>query len=103
MQPLAPFALSAISKNRWVTSTNWFNLSSPALNEMIDSVTVHDHLNNPTLNLLDLCLTGAWRLERENVRAIAGSCWFLAPFRQEVIDAVNTPVFASARAPPTID
>lgn len=72
------------------------SLPFPALYEMIDGVTVPDLLNNPTLDLLEPFLEGAKKLEREGVRAITGSCGFLALFQQELAAAVDIPVFASS-------
>ncbi|WP_281856780.1 aspartate/glutamate racemase family protein [Litoreibacter halocynthiae] len=72
------------------------SLPFPVLYEMIDGVTVPDLLNNPTPDLLEPFLEGARKLEREGVRAITGSCGFLALFQQELAAAVNIPVFASS-------
>lgn len=66
------------------------------LYEMIDGVTVPILLNNPTSKLLQPFIEGAKRLEREGVRAITGSCGFLALFQKELAAAVNIPVFASS-------
>ncbi|WP_298835830.1 aspartate/glutamate racemase family protein [uncultured Roseobacter sp.] len=71
-------------------------LPFPVLYEMIDGVTVPDLLNNPTPDLLEPFLAGARKLEREGVRAITGSCGFLALFQRELAAAVNIPVFASS-------
>ena len=59
-------------------------------------MTVPDLLNSPTPTLLEPFLKGAKRLEREGVRAITGSCGFLALFQKELAAAVNIPVFASS-------
>lgn len=72
------------------------SLPFPVLYEMIDGVTVPDLLNNPTPDLLDPFIAGAKKLEREGVRAITGSCGFLALFQQELAAAVDIPVFASS-------
>lgn len=72
------------------------SLPFPVLYEMIDGVTVPDLLNNPTPELLEPFLTGARKLEREGVRAITGSCGFLALFQRELAAAVDIPVFASS-------
>jgi hypothetical protein len=71
-------------------------LTFPVLYEMIDGVTVPDLLNNPSPDLLEPFLKGAQRLEREGVRAITGSCGFLALFQKELAAAVTIPVFASS-------
>ena len=71
-------------------------LQFPVLYEMINGVTVPGLLNNPSLELLEPFLAGAKRLEREGVRAITGSCGFLALFQKELAAAVDIPVFASS-------
>ncbi len=72
------------------------SLSFPVLYEMIDGVTVPTLLNNPTPELLAPFIEGAKRLEAEGVRAITGSCGFLALFQKELAAAVSVPVFASS-------
>ncbi len=47
-------------------------------------------------SLLEPFVTGARELEAEGVRAITGSCGFLALFQRELADAVAVPVFASS-------
>ncbi len=72
------------------------SLPFPILYEMIDGVTVPHLLSNPTPEPLEPFLAGAQKLEREGVRAITGSCGFLALFQKELAAAVNIPVFASS-------
>ena len=72
------------------------SLSFPVLYEMIEGVTVPDLLNNPSRELLEPFVVGARNLEREGVRAITGSCGFLALFQRELAAAVNIPVFSSS-------
>ncbi|WP_171119315.1 aspartate/glutamate racemase family protein [Ruegeria sp. HKCCA5463] len=72
------------------------SLPFPVLYEMIDGVTVPTLLNNPTPDLLNPFIKGAQRLEAEGVRAITGSCGFLALFQKELAAAVSVPVFASS-------
>ncbi|WP_298850116.1 aspartate/glutamate racemase family protein [uncultured Ruegeria sp.] len=72
------------------------SLPFPVLYEMIDGVTVPTLLNNPTPELLDPFIKGAQRLEAEGVRAITGSCGFLALFQKELAAAVTVPIFASS-------
>ena len=74
------------------------SLPFPVLYEMIDGVTVPDLLKNPSLELLEPFLIGAKKLEREGVRAITGSCGFLALFQRELAAAVNIPVFSSRKS-----
>ncbi|WP_164661689.1 aspartate/glutamate racemase family protein [Tropicibacter sp. Alg240-R139] len=71
-------------------------LPFPVLYEMIDGITVPTLLNNATPELLDPFIKGAQRLEAEGVRAITGSCGFLALFQRELAAAVSVPVFASS-------
>lgn len=72
------------------------SLPFPVIYEMIDGVTVPDLLNNPSPELLEPFLIGAKMLEREGVRAITGSCGFLALFQKELAAAVDIPVFSSS-------
>lgn len=72
------------------------SLPFPLLYAMIDGVTVPDLLNTPSPALLEPFVQGAKRLEREGVRAITGSCGFLALFQRELAAAVSVPVFASS-------
>ncbi len=72
------------------------SLPFPVLYEMIDGITVPTLLNNPTPELLAPFIEGAKRLEAEGVRAITGSCGFLALFQKELAAAVSVPVFASS-------
>ena len=72
------------------------SLPFPVLYEMIDGITVPDLLNNPSPDLLAPFVAGAQNLEAEGVRAITGSCGFLALFQKQLAASVNVPVFASS-------
>ncbi|WP_298975259.1 aspartate/glutamate racemase family protein [uncultured Roseobacter sp.] len=72
------------------------SLPFPVLYEMIEGVKVPDLLHDPSPALLEPFLEGARRLERSGVRAITGSCGFLALFQKELAAAVDIPVFASS-------
>ncbi|MFK7869600.1 MAG: aspartate/glutamate racemase family protein [Roseobacter sp.] len=72
------------------------SLPFPVLYEMVEGVRVPDLLHNPTPDLLQPFVTGARKLEQEGVRAITGSCGFLALFQKELSAAVDIPVFASS-------
>ncbi|WP_171238000.1 aspartate/glutamate racemase family protein [Ruegeria sp. HKCCA5763] len=72
------------------------SLPFPVLYKMISGITVPTLLNNPTPELLAPFIEGAKRLEAEGVRAITGSCGFLALFQKELAAAVSVPVFASS-------
>ncbi len=59
---------------------NPFGLPFPVLYETVDGVTVADLLCDPAPELIEPFLEGARHLEGEGVRAITGSCGFLAMF-----------------------
>ena len=71
-------------------------LSFPVLYEIVSGVTVPKLLNDPTPDLLAPFIDAAKRLEAEGVRAITGSCGFLALFQRELAAAVDVPLFASS-------
>lgn len=64
--------------------------------EMLDGITVPELLNNPTGEMKDRVIDAARRLEAKGVRAITGSCGFLALFQDEIAAAVSVPVFVSS-------
>ena len=64
--------------------------------EMLDGITVPELLNNPTGAMKDRVIDAAKRLEARGVRAITGSCGFLALFQHEIAAAVSVPVFVSS-------
>lgn len=64
--------------------------------EMLDGLTVPDLLNSPSPEMLQPLLDAARNLERKGVKAITGSCGFLALFQREIAQAVNIPVFVSS-------
>ncbi len=68
----------------------------PIVHKVIKGVTVKKLLREPSAAQLDLFIAAARELEAEGVRAITGSCGFLALFQQELADAVNVPVFMSS-------
>lgn len=72
------------------------SLPFPVLYETIKGVTVPKLLNDPSPDMLQPFIDAAQRLEVEGVRAITGSCGFLALFQRELSDAVSIPVFASS-------
>lgn len=71
-------------------------LTFPVLYETVRGATVAKLINDPAPEFIDPFLDAARRLEQEGVRAITGSCGFLALFQQELADAVRVPVFASS-------
>ncbi len=71
-------------------------LPFPLLYETVTGVTVPKLLDNPTAEMLAPFVAAAKRLEAEGVRAITGSCGFLALFQKELSEAVSIPVFSSS-------
>ena len=71
-------------------------LTFPALYETVKGVTVPKLLDHPTSDMLQPFVEAAKRLESEGVRAITGSCGFLALFQKELSEAVSIPVFSSS-------
>ena len=64
--------------------------------EILHGITVPELLNNPSPDMLEPILAAARRLEAQGVRAITGSCGFLAMFQKEITEAVSIPVFVSS-------
>ena len=64
--------------------------------EILHDLTVPKLLNNPSPDMLEPILDAARRLEAQGVKAITGSCGFLAMFQKEVAEAVSIPVFVSS-------
>ena len=71
-------------------------LSFPVLYETVKGATVAKLINRPSADFIAPFLDAAVRLEADGVRAITGSCGFLALFQQELSAAVSVPVFASS-------
>ena len=68
----------------------------PVKYEMLDGITVPELLNNPNGAMKDRIIDAARRLEKKGVRAITGSCGFLALFQNEIAAAVSDPVIVTA-------
>ena len=64
--------------------------------EILQGLTVPKLLNNPSPQMIAPLIEAARRLERSGVKAITGSCGFLALFQAEIAAAVNVPVFGSS-------
>ena len=64
--------------------------------EMLEGLTVPDVLNSPDDAMKSRIIDAARRLEAKGVRAITGSCGFLALFQSDVAAAVSVPAFMSA-------
>lgn len=71
-------------------------LSFPVLYETVKGATVANLVNRPTPDFIAPFIDAARRLEIDGVRAITGSCGFLALFQKELSAAVAVPVFASS-------
>lgn len=71
-------------------------LSFPVLYQTISGATVAKLLNDPPDNFVEPFIEAARHLEEQGVRALTGSCGFLALFQRELAAAVNVPVFASS-------
>lgn len=64
--------------------------------EILHGITVPELLQNPSDEMLAPILAAAQRLEAQGVKAITGSCGFLALFQSQVAKAVSVPVFLSS-------
>ena len=71
-------------------------LNFTVLYETVKGATVRQLINNPTEEFIAPFIEAAKRLEDEGVRAITGSCGFLALFQKELAAAVDIPVFVSS-------
>ena len=71
-------------------------LSFPVLYAIVKGMTVKRLIEQPSVEMLKPFIAAAQHLESEGVRAITGSCVFLALFQKELASAVNIPVFASS-------
>ena len=64
--------------------------------ETVAGATVQKLLNDPKPEFILPFIEAAKRLQQAGVKAITGSCGFLALFQQELADAVDIPLFASS-------
>lgn len=71
-------------------------LDFTVLYETVHGATVKTLITNPSSEFIAPFIEAAKRLESEGVRAITGSCGFLALFQKELSEAVSIPVFASS-------
>jgi Asp/Glu/hydantoin racemase len=72
------------------------SLSFTTSYEIITGLTIPVLLNNPSPDMIAPLIAAAQRLEKSGVKAITGSCGFLALFQNEIAAAVNVPVFVSS-------
>ncbi len=68
----------------------------PLLYKTVQGATVERLIQNRDPDLLKPFIAAAKELEREGVKAITGSCGFLALHQAAIADAVNVPVFMSS-------
>jgi hypothetical protein len=68
----------------------------PVLYKTVKGATVDRLIHGRDPALLEPFIDAARELEREGVRAITGSCGFLALHQRQIADAVNVPVFMSS-------
>lgn len=64
--------------------------------EILTGISVPDLLYNPTPEMEAQIVDAARRLEQQGVKAITGSCGFLAIYQQAIVEAVSIPVFVSS-------
>jgi hypothetical protein len=72
------------------------SLPFSVLYETVPGATVKSLLTEPDDDFIKPFIDAARRLEAEGVRAITGSCGFLALYQKELAMAVSIPVFASS-------
>ncbi len=71
-------------------------LDFPVLYETVKGASVAELIKRPSVEFIKPFIKAAQRLEAEGVRAITGSCGFLALYQRQLADAVSVPVFASS-------
>ena len=72
------------------------SLGFPVIYETVKGATVQRLIEQPSNELLEPFIQAVKKLEAEGVRAITGSCGFLALYQKELARAVNIPVFISS-------
>ncbi len=72
------------------------SLGFPVLYKTVEGATIDRLIRERDPALLEPFIEAARELEREGVRAITGSCGFLALHQKEIADAVSIPVFMSS-------
>ena len=68
----------------------------PVLYKTVKGATIERLITEQDPSLLEPFINAAKELEKEGVKAITGSCGFLALHQQTIADAVNIPVFISS-------
>lgn len=72
------------------------SLPFSVLYETVEGATVPELINRPSDQFIEPFIEAAQKLQAEGVRAITGSCGFLALYQQQLAEAVDIPVFASS-------
>lgn len=68
----------------------------PVRYEIVKGADIANVVTSQSSEILDRMIQGAKKLESEGVRAITGSCGFLAIWQKEIAAQVNIPVFTSS-------
>ena len=64
--------------------------------EILPGISVPELLYRPTQEMETAIIAGAKSLQHQGVRAITGSCGFLAAYQPAIVNAVSIPVFMSS-------
>lgn len=75
---------------------NPMTFNFPVVCRVVEGVDIPRLLFNPTPELVEPFIEAARQLEKDGVKAITGSCGFLARYQREIAAAVNIPVFMSS-------
>lgn len=68
----------------------------PVVCRVVEGVDIPKLLFNPQPELIQPFIDAAIKLEKDGVKAITGSCGFLARFQSQLAEAVKVPVFVSS-------
>lgn len=70
--------------------------SFPAVMRVLTGLDIPKFLFNPDAEMIQPIIDAAVQLEKDGVKAITGSCGFMALFQKEIAEAVSVPVFMSS-------
>ncbi len=68
----------------------------PTVTKVLKGLDIPKLLFNPSKEMITPLIQAAQELEKEGVKAITGSCGFMALFQKEIAESVNIPVFMSS-------
>lgn len=68
----------------------------PTVMKVLKGLDIPKLLFNPSAEMIKPFIDAARELEKDGVRAITGSCGFMALFQKEIAEAVSVPVFMSS-------